>query len=150
MIRVQTEDFDLNAQVAALSNPDQQSGAVVAFVGLVRDFTEGNDPAATMTLEHYPGMTENQLADIEKDARARWDLNDVTIIHRVGTLSAGEQIVLVLASSRHRQNAFDAANFIMDILKTKATFWKKESAEDQAQWVDARDSDQSAADRWGA
>ena len=149
MIRVQTEDFDLNAQVAALSNPDQQSGAVVAFVGLVRDFTEGNDPAATMTLEHYPGMTENQLADIEKDARARWDLHDVTIIHRVGTLSAGEQIVLVLASSRHRQNAFDAANFIMDILKTNATFWKKESAGDQAQWVDARDSDQSAADRWG-
>jgi len=149
MIRVQTTDFDLNAEVAALSNPDHQTGAVVAFVGMVRDFTGGEDPAATMTLEHYPGMTENQLVAIEQDARSRWDLHDVTIIHRVGALSAGDQIVLVLASSRHRQNAFDAANFIMDILKTKATFWKKESTGDQAQWVDARDSDQSAADRWG-
>ena len=149
MIRVQTTDFDLNAEVAALSNPDHQTGAVVAFVGLVRDFTGGEDPAATMTLEHYPGMTENQLSAIEQDARSRWDLHDVTIIHRVGALSAGDQIVLVLASSRHRQNAFDAANVIMDILKTKATFWKKESTGDQAQWVDARDSDQSAADRWG-
>lgn len=148
MIRVQLEDFDVSSEIKALENGTKQTGAVVSFVGLVRDFTHGQQQDVGITLEHYPGMTEQQLQDIEHQARARWALANVTIIHRVGTLSAGEQIVLVLTSSRHRQEAFEAANYIMDILKTEATFWKKEHAGQDAEWVGARNTDRQAADRW--
>ncbi|MEO1120593.1 MAG: molybdopterin synthase catalytic subunit MoaE [Pseudomonadota bacterium] len=146
-VRVQTDDFDINAEIAALTNGRADIGAVVTFTGLVRD-AEGL--VAEMTLEHYPGMTEAALTEIEAEARARWPLQGVTIIHRVGPLAPADQIVLVIAASRHRQAAFEAAAFLMDYLKTRAPFWKKEASPDgDASWVDARESDEAAAERWG-
>ncbi|MEL6284171.1 MAG: molybdopterin synthase catalytic subunit MoaE [Pseudomonadota bacterium] len=146
-VRVQTDDFDINAEIAAVTNGRADIGAVVTFTGLVRD-AEGL--VAEMTLEHYPGMTEAALTEIEAEARARWPLQGVTIIHRVGPLAPADQIVLVIAASRHRQAAFEAAAFLMDYLKTRAPFWKKEASPDgDASWVDARESDEAAAERWG-
>lgn len=136
MIRIQTEDFDINAEISALTKGRSDIGAVVTFSGLVRDMT--------LTLEHYPGMTERELEKIEADAHARWDLQGTTIIHRIGTLAPADNIVLVIAASKHRRNAFEAAEFLMDYLKTRATFWKREGET----WVDAKDSDDKAAERW--
>ena len=141
-VRVQREDFDLGAEAAAL---EAGAGAVVTFTGIVR----GGDVSA-MTLEHYPGMTEAALAEIEAEARARWPLSGATIIHRVGRLLPGERIMMVAAASAHRQAAFEAAEFLMDYLKTRAPFWKKEETGAGTRWVDARETDESAARRWGA
>ncbi|MEM6905258.1 MAG: molybdopterin synthase catalytic subunit MoaE [Pseudomonadota bacterium] len=142
-VRVQEAPFDIAAEQAALVAGQPQIGAVVAFTGLVR-----GAPGTALELEHYPGMTETALAGLVAEARARWPLDGVRVIHRVGRLSPGEGIVLVLAASRHRRAAFEAAEFLMDYLKTKAPFWKREDGPDGARWVDARDSDDSAAARW--
>lgn len=152
MISVQTEDFDFANEYQALRGRSLQSGAIVMFVGLVRDFSE-NTQVSNMTLEHYPGMTENVLTDIVKQARERWPLDGVRIIHRVGELHATDQIVLVGVSSAHRIAAYEASQFIMDILKTEAPFWKKESIQDAQgteaeRWVDAKTSDSKQAADW--
>ena len=144
-VRVQTEDFDVGVESRALQA--DSVGAIALFVGTVRGLSSDNGVTA-MTLEHYPGMTESELERIETEARTRWPLEDVTIIHRVGRLEAGDQIVLVGAASPHRQAAFDAAQFIMDFLKTDAPFWKAEERGDETSWVDARESDIAARDRW--
>lgn len=144
-VRVQTEDFDVGAESRALQA--DAVGAIALFVGTVRGMSSDNGVTA-MTLEHYPGMTEDELERIEAEARARWPLEDVTIIHRVGRLEAGDQIVLVGAASPHRQAAFDAAQFIMDFLKTDAPFWKAEERGAKTSWVDARESDDAARKRW--
>ena len=144
-VRVQTEDFDVGAESRALKA--DAVGAIALLVGTVRGLSSDNGVTA-MTLEHYPGMTESELERIEAEARARWPLEDVTIIHRVGRLEAGDQIVLVGAASPHRQAAFDAAQFIMDFLKTDAPFWKAEERGDKTSWVDARESDDAARNRW--
>jgi molybdopterin synthase catalytic subunit len=146
-VRVQEADFDIGAEIAALTGGDHDIGAVAAFTGLVRAMPGGG--AQTMTLEHYPGMTEAALAEIEAQARDRWPLSGVTIIHRVGALSPGDRIVLVIAASRHRQAAFEAAAFLMDYLKTRAPFWKKERTAAGESWVDARESDEAAVARSG-
>ena len=147
-VSVQTEPFDLAAEMAALTEGNRDIGAVVSFTGLVREMTQAG-PITEMALEHYPGMTERALEQIVDEARARWPLQGVRLIHRFGPMSPGEGIVLVLAASRHRQAAFEAAEFLMDYLKTKAPFWKKEAAAGgDAQWVDARESDDHAAARW--
>ena len=146
-IRVQVETFDAGAELNALHAANLGIGAVVSFVGYVRDFNDGQ-AVAGMLLEHYPGMTEKALAKIEAEARERWPLLTVEIIHRVGALEPGEPIVFVGTSSAHRQAAFDACNFIMDYLKTRAPFWKKEDTPEGARWVEGRDSDQDAAARW--
>ena len=144
-VRVQTEDFDVGAESRALQA--DAVGAIALFVGTVRGMNSDNGVTA-MTLEHYPGMTEDELERIEAEARARWSLEDVTIIHRIGRLEAGDQIVLVGAASPHRQAAFDAAQFIMDFLKTDAPFWKAEERGTETSWVDARESDDAARKRW--
>lgn len=144
MIRVQTEDFDIGAEVAALTKGHTGIGAVVTFSGLVRD-TGG---IASMELEHYPGMTEKELARIETEANARWPLQATLIVHRVGKLSPGDNIVLVVAASSHRHAAFEAASFLMDYLKTRAPFWKREETGDKSRWVDARESDDAATAKW--
>ena len=144
-VRVQTEDFDVGVESRALQA--DSVGAIALFVGTVRGLSSDNGVTA-MTLEHYPGMTESELERIETEARTRWPLEDVTIIHRVGRLEAGDQIVLVGAASPHRQAAFDAAQFIMDFLKTDAPFWKAEERDGKTSWVDAKDSDDAARDRW--
>ena len=144
-VRVQTEDFDVGLESRALQA--DAVGAIALFVGTVRGLSSDNGVTA-MTLEHYPGMTESELERIEAEARARWPLEDVTIIHRVGRLEAGDQIVLVGAASPHRQAAFDAAQFIMDFLKTDAPFWKAEERGDQVNWVAARQSDNDAHAKW--
>ena len=144
-VRVQTEDFDVGIESRALQA--DAVGAIALFVGTVRGLSSDNGVTA-MTLEHYPGMTESELERIEAEARARWQLEDVTIIHRVGRLEAGDQIVLVGAASPHRQAAFDAAQFIMDFLKTDARFWKAEERGGDRRWVEARDSDNAARGRW--
>jgi molybdopterin synthase catalytic subunit len=144
-VRVQTEDFDVGAESRALQA--DAVGAIALFVGTVRGMSSDNGVTA-MTLEHYPGMTEDELERIEAEARARWPLEDVTIIHRIGRLEAGDQIVLVGAASPHRQAAFDAAQFIMDFLKTDAPFWKAEERGAKTSWVDARESDDAARKRW--
>ena len=146
-VRVQAEDFDTGAELRALSAGRTDIGAVVNFVGLVRDMPDRSLEA--MELEHYPGMTEKALAGIEAEARERWPLQGVTIIHRYGPLSPGEQIVLVATASAHRQAAFESAAFLMDYLKTRAPFWKREIGQDgEGRWVDARESDDAAAERW--
>lgn len=147
IVRVQTEDFDVAHEIAALRGRDPRVGAVAAFIGLVRDV---NDAAAvaTLTLEHYPGMTEKALAGIVAEARARWQVLDATLIHRVGELKPADQIVLVAVSSAHRGDAFAACEFIMDYLKTRAPFWKKERTPAGERWVEARASDDEAAARW--
>jgi len=146
-VRVQTADFDVTRELAALRGGDARVGAVAAFIGTVRDV---NDDATvrTMTLEHYPGMTEKALASIVDDAKARWDIFDALVIHRVGDLAPADQIVLVGVTSAHRGDAFAACEFIMDYLKTRAPFWKKESTPEGVRWVDARTSDDDAAARW--
>jgi len=146
MIRVQTEDFDIGAEVKALTAGRTDIGALVTFTGLVRDTNEGS--VSSMELEHYPGMTEKELARIEAEANERWPLQASLIIHRVGRLAPGDNIVLVVAASAHRQAAFDAASFLMDYLKTRAPFWKREETGDKSHWVDARESDGKAAAKW--
>ena len=143
--RVQTDDFDVGAESRLLQA--DTVGGIALFVGTVRGLS-GNNGVTAMTLEHYPGMTESELKRIEAEARARWPLEDVTIIHRVGRLLAGDQIVLVATAAAHRQAAFDAAQFIMDFLKTDAPFWKAEERDGNTSWVDARDSDSDARDKW--
>jgi molybdopterin synthase catalytic subunit len=144
-VRVQREDFDIGAEVRRLAAGRTDIGAVVTFTGTVR----GDDGLAGMTLEHYPGMTEEELARVEADARARWPLLASLIVHRIGTLRPGDNIVLVATASLHRQAAFAAAEFLMDYLKTRAPFWKKELAADGSErWVEARESDDAAAGRW--
>jgi molybdopterin synthase catalytic subunit len=147
-IRVQTQDFDLGKEVAALRAGQAQVGAVVAFVGTVRDMNEGAG-VSEMELEHYPGMTEKALEDIVAQARARWNIIDALVIHRVGPLKPLDQIVLVAVTSKHRGEAFAACEFIMDYLKTQAPFWKKEVTPQGARWVDARVTDDEALAKWG-
>ncbi len=147
MIKVQQQDFDLAAEIAALTKGKTDIGGVVSFTGLVRDVS-GGASVATMTLEHYPGMTEKQLATIEAEACSRWPLSASLIIHRYGRLMPGEQIMAVVTASAHRQAAFEAAEFLVDWLKTKAPFWKLESDGSDESWVAARDSDDAAAERW--
>ena len=146
-VSVQEADFDLSTEVRALTAGEFSAGAVASFVGLVRDNNDGSG-VADMTLEHYPGMTEKALKEIVAKAGERWELLGVRVIHRVGHLMPGEQIVLVIVSSPHRGNAFAACEFIMDYLKTQAPFWKKESTAAGGRWVDARDSDESALEKW--
>jgi len=149
IVRVETADFDAGREIAALRAGDPRVGAVASFIGTVRDV---NDAAAvsTMTLEHYPGMTEKALAEIVTAARERFDILDALVIHRVGELKPTDQIVLVAVTSAHRADAFDACRFIMDYLKTRAPFWKKEVTAAGTRWVDARVSDDAAAARWEA
>jgi molybdopterin synthase catalytic subunit len=146
-VRVQTVDFDAGREIAALRARDPRVGAVATFIGTVRDV---NDAAqvATLTLEHYPGMTEKALEAIVAEARRRFDVIDALVVHRVGTLAPTEQIVLVAVTSAHRGEAFDACRFLMDYLKTRAPFWKKEATPNGPRWVDARASDDEAAARW--
>jgi len=146
-VRVQSEDFDVGRELAALRREDPRVGAMAAFIGTVRDV---NDAAAvaTMTLEHYPGMTEKSLAAIIDEAKRRWDIVDALIVHRVGELKPSDQIVLAAVTSAHRGEAFAACEFIMDYLKTRAPFWKKEATPSGARWVEARQSDDAAAARW--
>ncbi|HLW11346.1 MAG TPA: molybdopterin synthase catalytic subunit MoaE [Casimicrobiaceae bacterium] len=146
-VRVQVEDFDVGAEIARLRGDDKSVGAIAAFIGTVRDI---NDDAIVsgLTLEHYPGMTETALEAIVDEAKRRFDIRDVLVVHRVGALRPGDQIVLVVVTSAHRGMAFDACAFAMDILKTRAPFWKKERLPDGERWVEARASDDEAAQRW--
>lgn len=146
-VRVQEADFDLGAELALLRAGDPRVGALASFVGLVRDLNDGAR-VTEMTLEHYPGMTEKALEEIVAEAKTRWDIYGALVIHRVGPLKPCDQIVLVAVTSAHRGEAFAACEFIMDYLKTRAPFWKREATPDGAHWVDARDSDDSAATRW--
>jgi len=146
-IRVQEADFDLTTEIKNLRNADPQVGAVVSFLGTVRDMNEGSEVKA-MTLEHYPGMTEKALQNIMDQARVRWDIRNSLVIHRVGALLPEDQIVLVAVTSAHRGEAFSACEFIMDYLKTAAPFWKKEEAAEGGRWVDARVADGAAMARW--
>ena len=146
-VRVQEADFDVSAELAALRANDPRVGAAAAFVGIVRDLNEG-DRVARMTLEHYPGMTERSIEAIIDEAKGRWQVLDALVIHRIGTLNPTDQIVLVIVTSEHRGDAFAACEFIMDYLKTHAPFWKKEETPQGARWVDARATDDAAADRW--
>ena len=146
-VRVQHEDFDVGAEIANLRTNNPKIGAVASFIGIVRDLNEGA-AVGSITLEHYPGMTEKSLSAIAEQAKARWTLDDVLIVHRVGTLAPADQIVLVVATSSHRGDAFAACQFVMDYLKTEAPFWKKETTRSGVRWVDARDSDAHARDRW--
>ncbi|MDP3124635.1 MAG: molybdopterin synthase catalytic subunit MoaE [Thiobacillus sp.] len=148
-VMVQSEPFDLGAEVAAISQKRTDIGAIASFVGLARDSNDGSGVQA-MALEHYPGMTEKALVTLVDEACARWTLLDVTVIHRVGRLLPGDPIVLVAVASIHRGEAFAACEFIMDALKTRAPFWKKEETPEGERWVDARSSDDSAAARWDA
>ena len=146
-VRIQTEDFDLSQEIKQLRAGDARVGAVASFVGTVRDRNDGSEVAA-MTLEHYPGMTEKSLEEIIEKAKARWDIFDVLIIHRVGPLNIEDQIVLTAVTSAHRGEAFAACEYVMDYLKTLAPFWKKEDTPEGARWVDARVSDDAAMARW--
>ncbi|WP_339832419.1 molybdopterin synthase catalytic subunit MoaE [uncultured Parvibaculum sp.] len=147
MIRVQTGDFDIGAEVEALTRNRADIGAVVTFSGLVRD-ASGGSAVTSMDLEHYPGMTEKELARIEAEAHDRWPLQATLIVHRVGRLAPGDNIVLVVAASAHRKAAFEAAAFLMDYLKTRAPFWKREVGQGESRWVDAREDDDRAAEKW--
>jgi molybdopterin synthase catalytic subunit len=146
-VRVQTEDFDVGRELEALTAGRHDLGGLASFVGLVRDANDGHSISG-MTLEHYPGMTEKALEDICAQAQSRWDVLDVVVIHRVGPLKPGDRIVLVGVASAHRGDAFQACEFIMDFLKTRAPFWKREDTPQGARWVEARASDDSAAARW--
>lgn len=146
-IRVQAGAFDPGAELNALHAANVGIGAVVGFVGYVRDFNEGREVAG-MFLEHYPGMTEKALGKIIAEAESRWPLLRLEVLHRIGALEPGEPIVFVGVASAHRQAAFDACNFVMDYLKTRAPFWKKENTAEGSRWVEGRVSDQSAAQRW--
>lgn len=146
-VRVQEADFSLEGEYQAVIEGNAGAGAVVSFVGLVRDFNDGRNVTG-LKLEHYPGMTEKALNDIVQQASQRWQLQAATVIHRVGQLSLAEQIVLVVVASAHRGDAFDACEFIMDYLKTKAPFWKKETTEEGELWVVAKSADQDKANKW--
>jgi molybdopterin synthase catalytic subunit len=147
-IRVQEADFDVGREIAAVSAGDTGVGGVASFVGLVRSGGAGSAIGA-MTLEHYPGMTEKALGAIADEARGRWDVIDILIIHRVGRMLPTDQIVFVAVTSAHRGEAFAACEFLMDFLKTRAPFWKKEQTPAGSRWVDAREADDAAAGRWG-
>jgi molybdopterin synthase catalytic subunit len=146
-VRVQTEDFDVSAEMLTLRKRNPKIGAVASFVGVVRDLNDG-DSVSTLTLEHYPGMTEKSLEAIVQQAKERWDIYDALIVHRVGTMRPLDQIVLVIVTSAHRGESFQACEFLMDYLKTRAPFWKKEVTPEGDRWVDARSSDDVAAKRW--
>jgi molybdopterin synthase catalytic subunit len=146
-VRVQSEDFDVGRELDSLTRGRKDVGGLASFVGLVRDANDGASVSG-MTLEHYPGMTEKALEDICAQAHARWDLVDTLVIHRVGALVPGDRIVLVGVASAHRGEAFEACEFIMDYLKTRAPFWKKEDTAEGGRWVEARASDDAAAGRW--
>jgi molybdopterin synthase catalytic subunit len=147
-VRVQQGDFDVGAELAALTQGKTAIGGVTSFLGLVRDMA-GGAAVSAMTLEHYPGMTERQLEAIEAEARRRWPLDDVLIIHRYGRLEPGDRIVLVATASAHREAAFESCHFLIDWLKTKAPFWKLEATPEGAEhWVDAKGTDDAAAARW--
>jgi len=146
-IRVQTQDFDVGLELTQLRLARKDAGAVVSFIGQVRDLNEG-DTVSQLSLEHYPGMTEKALAAIVTQAQSRWDIFDTLIIHRVGTLQPLDQIVLVAVSGAHRGEAFKACEFIMDALKTEAPFWKKEVTASGERWLDAKESDDVARERW--
>jgi molybdopterin synthase catalytic subunit len=146
-VRIQTEDFDAGAEMSRLRAGNPRIGAMASFVGVVRDINEG-DAVSELTLEHYPGMTEKALQKIVDEAKSRWELYDVRVIHRVGRLRPTDQIVLVIVTSAHRGEAFHACEFLMDYLKTRAPFWKKEKTSEGSRWVDARESDDTAAARW--
>ena len=147
-VRIQTEQFDAGAEIAAIRRGNPAIGAVASFVGIVRDVNEG-DRVSEMTLEHYPGMTEKSIEGIIDEARRRWDVIDALVVHRVGVLKPTDPIVLVVVASGHRGDAFAACEFIMDYLKTQAPFWKKEHTPEGARWVDARVADDRALQRWG-
>jgi molybdopterin synthase catalytic subunit len=147
VVRVQREAFDAGAEIEQLRTADPRIGAIACFIGVVRDLSEGRAVSA-MTLEHYPGMTEKALAEIVAQARTRWDLYDVLVVHRIGELRPTDPIVMVLVTSAHRGDAFAACEFVMDYLKTDAPFWKKESTPEGERWVDARSSDEAARERW--
>jgi molybdopterin synthase catalytic subunit len=146
-VRIQTQDFDAGAEMAALRKGDARVGAVASFIGVVRDLNEG-DRVSEMTLEHYPGMTERALEKIVAEAMSRWDIYDALVVHRVGRLQPTDQIVLVVVTSAHRGEAFQACEFLMDYLKTRAPFWKKEQTGQGGRWVEARAADDTAAERW--
>lgn len=147
-VRVQTQDFDLGAEIAALRAGDPRVGAVASFVGTVRDVNDGSG-VSTLTLEHYPGMTEKSIEAMIDAAHRRFDILGARVIHRVGLLHPLDQIVLVVVSSAHRGESFQACEFLMDYLKTQAPFWKKEQTPEGARWVDARVSDDAALAKWG-
>ena len=147
MIKVQREDFDIGSELAGLTTGNARIGGLASFVGLVRDLADQGAVSA-MTLEHYPGMTEKRLAEIEAEARARWPLESVLIIHRYGKLEPGDRIVLVATTSAHRQAALESCAFLIDWLKTKAPFWKLEQGSKGAAWVEAKESDDRAAEKW--
>ena len=147
MVKVQSEDFDVGAEIANLRRDNPTIGAIASFIGLVRDVSSG-DRVSELTLEHYPGMTEKALVKIVDEAKTRWDVLDVLVIHRVGVLQPTDQIVLVVVAGAHRGEAFAACEFVMDYLKTHAPFWKKERTADGNRWVEARSSDDAAAERW--
>ena len=146
-VRLQREDFDANAEVAALTRGRSDIGAVVTFTGICRG-TEAGEPIAALTLEHYPGMAEAEIARHVEAANARWHLLGVTVIHRYGRIEPGENIVLVVTAASHRHDAFAAAEFLMDYLKTRAPFWKQEERAQGKAWVDAKEADDAAAERW--
>ena len=148
MIRIQREDFDVGAEIEALAAGRREVGAIASFVGVARAVAEGGRAVSAMTLEHYPAMTEKQLAAIEAEARRRWDLTASLIIHRHGRLEPGDRIVLVATAAPHRRTALDACAFLINWLKTKAPFWKREEGPDGARWVAARGGDDRAAERW--
>jgi molybdopterin synthase catalytic subunit len=146
-VRVQTEDFDAGREIALFRKGNPQVGAVASFIGVVRDMNDGS-AVADMELEHYPGMTEKAIGEIIDQARSRWNIFDVLVVHRVGHLKPLDQIVLVVVTSAHRGDAFAACEFVMDYLKTRAPFWKKEQTQEGARWVESRTSDDIAAERW--
>jgi molybdopterin synthase catalytic subunit len=146
-VRIQTTDFDVGAEVARMRKANASIGAIASFVGVVRDVNEG-DAVSEMTLEHYAGMTERAIEEILAQAGGRWKVMDALVVHRVGVLRPTDQIVLVIIASAHRGDAFAACEFVMDYLKTRAPFWKKERTAQGSRWVDARVSDDLAAERW--
>ncbi|MEY2873846.1 MAG: hypothetical protein RLZZ373_1217 [Pseudomonadota bacterium] len=151
-VSIQTADFDLSAEVAALRHADGGVGAIASFVGTVRDRHAGQPDSASisaMELEHYPGMTERSIESMIDEAFRRFDIRGARVVHRVGPLQIGDQIVLVAVTSMHRGESFQACEFLMDYLKSEAPFWKKETTPEGARWVDARDSDDTALQRWG-
>ena len=146
-VRIQTDDFDAGREIAALREGNRSIGAIASFIGVVRDLNDG-ECVAGMTLEHYPGMTEKSIAGIIEQAKSRWTVFDALVVHRVGLLKPLDQIVLVVVTGAHRGDAFAACEFIMDYLKTRAPFWKKEQTIEGERWVEARASDDVAAERW--
>jgi molybdopterin synthase catalytic subunit len=146
-VRIQTQEFDVGVELTRLRRGNAKVGAIASFIGVVRDLNDDNT-ITEMTLEHYPGMTERALEEIVTEAKSRWEIIDALVVHRVGTLQPADQIVLVAVTSAHRGAAFSACEFIMDYLKTRAPFWKKEQTPQGASWVDAREGDDVAAQRW--